>query len=327
MEEFNNEWYFIVNPHAGSGKTMFEWVPAEKKIFDLGIPFVTAYTDHKRHAISLAYEAASKGYRKILTVGGDGSIHETFNGVMAWCNESGTDPSEFLLAVAPIGSGNDWIKSLDVPHDPKKVVDLIHEDSKGIMDVVSMECETVEGDGTKVCHMANIGGVGFDSHVCERVNRQKERGYRNKMIYLNALRYTMFHLKPINIQAIADGVEMFSGQCYSIALGNGRYSGSGMLQVPLAVIDDGMMDVMIVPKLSLPTMLRQIPMLFTGNINESKDVVSFKCKTLHIVPLGNESRDIIELDGEIEGRLPATLTVTGRHIGVIKGSKVLDEQA
>lgn len=326
MNDTKTDWFFIVNPHAGSGKTMSEWVPAERKFFKLGIPYTAAYTDHKRHAITLAYEAASQGYRKILAVGGDGSLHETYNGIMAWCDESGTDPSEFTLAVAPIGSGNDWIKSLDVPHDPGKVVDLIANGSFGTMDVVRLDCEGENGS-PYTSYMANIGGTGFDSHVCERVNRQKERGYRNKMIYLNALRLTIAHLKSNALKVFADGREVFSGNCYSIALGNGRYSGSGMLQVPRAVIDDGIMDVTIIPKMPLLSIIKQIPRLFTGNFDESEKVISFKCKVLQIVPMNGDSKDIIELDGEIEGHLPATLTMTGKQIGVVKGIKKPDDLA
>ena len=67
-------------------------------------------------------------------------------------------------------------------------------------------------------YMANVGGIGFDSHVCERVNRQKERGMRGKWIYLNALRYTMFHLKPIRISVQADGAAIYNGETYSLAM-------------------------------------------------------------------------------------------------------------
>ena len=71
MSETKTSWYFIVNPRAGSGKTMSEWVPAERLLEAEGIPFVTAMTDHKKHAITLAREAAADGYRRIAAVGGE----------------------------------------------------------------------------------------------------------------------------------------------------------------------------------------------------------------------------------------------------------------
>lgn len=307
-------YFFIVNPRAGSGKTMYEWLPAERKLKRLGIPCDIAMTDHKRHATALAYEAASKGYRKIIAVGGDGSLHETFNGICRWCARTGTPTEEFLLGVVPIGSGNDWIRSLGVPNDTSEVVDLIRKNSVGVMDVVR-----VKSSGGRLAYMANIGGVGFDSHVCKRVNIQKESGRRGKMIYLNSLRYTIFNLKPVYISVVADGEVIFTGQCFSVALGNGRYSGSGMRQVPLAVMDDGLLDYTVIPKAPLAKVLKELPRLFNGTLNQSEYAISGKCRSLQIVPMDEQSADIFELDGEIEGLLPMSVEITGHQINVIKG--------
>ncbi len=307
-------YYFIVNPRAGSGKTMYEWLPAERKLKRLGIPCYIALTDHKRHATALAQHAAAEGYRRIIAVGGDGSLHEVFNGICRWCAATGVPTEEFLLGVVPIGSGNDWIRSLAVPNDTIEVVDLIRRNSFGRMDVMR-----VKSSGGKTAYMANIGGVGFDSHVCKRVNTQKESGRRGKLIYLNSLRYTIFNLKSINISVVADGEVVFTGLCYSVAFGNGRYSGSGMRQVPLAVLDDGLLDYTIIPKTPLLKVVKELPRLFNGTLHQSVYVISGKCRSLQIVPMDEQSNDIFELDGEIEGLLPMSIEVTGHMINVIKG--------
>lgn len=314
MSAIKTTWYFIVNPRAGSGKTMSEWVPAERLLGRKGVPFVTAMTDHQSHAVELAREAAATGYRRIAAVGGDGSLHEVLEGICSWCAATGTPTEEFCLAVVPIGSGNDWIKSCSVPNDVEAVVDLIAQDSFGWMDIVRGEC----ADG-RVAWMANCGGVGFDSHVCERVNLQKERGMRGRMIYLDGLRYTIFHLKPISILVRADDREVFSGEAYSLAIGNGSYSGGGMRQVPLAANDDGLLDYMIVPKASLGSLMKEVPRLFSGTVHESDLVRSGRCRTLQVAPLDVASADIIEFDGELEGRLPLLLELTGSRIRILRG--------
>lgn len=307
-------YFFIVNPRAGSGKTMYEWLPAERKLKRLGIPCYIALTDHKRHATALAQHAAAEGYRRIIAVGGDGSLHEVFNGICRWCAATGVPTEEFLLGVVPIGSGNDWIRSLSVPNDTIEVVGLIRRNSFGRMDVMR-----VKSSGGKTAYMANIGGVGFDSHVCKRVNAQKESGRRGKLIYLNSLRYTIFNLKSINISVVADGEVVYTGLCYSVAFGNGRYSGSGMRQVPLAVLDDGLLDYTIIPKTPLLKVVKELPRLFNGTLHQSVYVISGKCRSLQIVPMDEQSNDIFELDGEIEGLLPMSIEVTGHMINVIKG--------
>ena len=313
MSETKTEWYFIVNPRAGSGRTMSQWVPAEKLLEQKGVPFVTALTDHKKHAEELAREAAAAGYRRIAAVGGDGSLHEVLGGICSWCEESDTDPGEFWLAVVPIGSGNDWIKSCGVPDDVDEVVKLIAQESFGRMDVV----RATSRDG-RVTFMANCAGTGFDSHVCERVNRQKERGLRGRMIYLKALRYTIFHLKPINIIVRADDKEVFSGEVYSLATGNGPWSGGGLRQVPLARNDDGQLDYMIVPRAPLLKLVREVPRLLAGTAHESELILTGRCTTLQIAPLDEASADLVEFDGEVEGRLPMIIALPGQQIRVLK---------
>ena len=315
MSGTKTECYFIVNPRAGSGKTMCKWLPAERKLERFGIPFVTALTDHRRHATALAAEAASNGYRKIFAVGGDGSLHEVFNGICGWCSEHGVSPDKFTIGVVPIGSGNDWIKSFGVPNDADEAVDLICRGTTARMDVIRGSCS-----GGKVSYMANIGGVGFDSHVCRRVNSQKESGRRGKLIYLDALRYTVLNLKSIDICLVADGTVVFSGPCFSVAFGNGRYSGSGMRQVPLARTDDGLLDYTIIPKMPLSRIACEMPRLYKGNLHESKAIICGKCRVLQLMPMREDSADIIELDGEIEGRLPITMEVTGESINAVAAS-------
>lgn len=314
MTETRTEWYFIVNPRAGSGKTMSEWVPAEHKMEKLGIKYVTAYTDYKRHAMGLAYDAAADGYRKIMAVGGDGSIHEVLNGIAKFCDWTGTPTEEFHLGVMPIGSGNDWIRSFGIPHDVLEVVDILHKESFTRMDVVQVNCAD-----NKTCYMANIGGLGFDPHVCKRVNMQKEAGMRGKSIYLNALFYTLKSHPTINVKVIADGKDVFEGAIYSMALGNGKYSGSGMRQVPGAMYDDNLLDFTIIPKMPLGRLVKHFPHLFDGKLTESTALISGRCSTLQVVPLDAKSADIIELDGEIEGTLPMSIEMAGRQINVIKG--------
>lgn len=314
MSETKTEWYIIVNPQAGSGAAISEWIPAERMLIQNRVPYVTVMTDHKSHAVSLAHEAAAKGYRRIAAVGGDGSLHEVFEGICSYCDKSGTPPEEFYLAVLPIGSGNDWIKSCHVPNDMEKVIRLIIEESFGWMDVVRAKSR-----GGKINYMANGAGIGYDSHVCDRVNQQKEQGMHPRLIYMKALHYALLHLKPVRIVVWGDGAAVFAGEAYSLAIGNGPWSGGGMRQVPLAVNDDGLLDYMIVPKTKLYKLIKEVPRLFSGTVNESTIVYSGRCKSLRITLLDETSPDIVECDGEIEGQLPLELEITGSRIHVLKG--------
>lgn len=309
----SGDWYIIANAHAGSSKTIGLWEKAQKELDAHSIGYKIVRTAHKGHARELAREAVSQGWRKLLAVGGDGSIHEVLGGVLEGCADTGADPAEFTLGVAPIGSGNDWLKSFGLSDDAFKVIPLMAVEATGGEDVVRVE---FGGEGSH-SWMANGAGTGFDAHVCERVNRQKEAGLRSKMIYLNALMHTIFHIKAIRVRVTGDGEERFCGECYSIAVGNGKYSGGGMRQVPLAEPDDGLIDVLVVPKAKLSKLVAEVPRLFCGTIYESALALSFRCRELRIEPLDEASRDIVEVDGEIEGRLPVSVSLDGRRLNVL----------
>lgn len=312
MPILRDEWYIIVNPHAGSGKTMSKWVPAEKLLHSIGVPFYTVYTNYKHHAVELAATAARLGYRKIAAVGGDGSLHEIFNGILRWCSYSGTDPEDFYVAVFPIGSGNDWIKAFNIPNDTEDVVKIL---AKG--DFCKEDVVRVTPSDNQPHYMANVGGIGFDSHVCSRVNAQKERGMRNASIYFKSLLYTIFHFKPIRISVSREGNGVYSAETLSIAMGNGKYSGGGMRQCNLADPSDGLLDMMILPKIKMPVLLGELPRLLKGTTSESSVVTYLRGTSFDICPLDSSSADIIELDGEIIGTLPARIELTGQKINVL----------
>jgi len=316
MTPLNSQWYIIINPKAGSGKTMRLWIPAEKKLSELGISFKTVFTDHKRHAVELAAEAAEKGYRRIMAVGGDGSIHEVFEGVLSWCEKHHVDPEEFYLAVAPIGSGNDWIKSLGVPNDVMKMLQLVKEESFIKEDVVRVR--TADGN---VSYMANIGGIGFDSNVCDRVNKIKEKGRRIPLIYLRALIPTIFQKGPFKAAFYCNGEFVYSGSLFNIGFGNGKYCGGGLQETCLADPTDGVLDAMLVPSIPIIKALPLVPRLLNGTINKSDKIIYCKGQNFKVVPLDGESTDLMEIDGDIVGYTPVEIELLPKKVNVLSGKK------
>ena len=81
----------------------------------------------------------------------------------------------------------------------------------------------------------------------------------------------------------------------------------------------GLLDYMIVPKAPLGKLLPEVPRLFAGTAHESDLIRSGRCTTLLVAPLDESSADLIEFDGEVEGRLPLDLSFTGHTINVLRG--------
>ena len=166
--------------------------------------------------------------------------------------------------------------------------------------------------------MANVGGVGFDANVCKKVNFEKNTGKSGKVLYLKALISNILNFKTFDCVVEADGKEIFRGTTMSIALGAGKYSGGGMLQVPDAVLDDGLLDITIIPLMPLHRIIRAVPGLFTGKLlKDNPELISAKCSSLSIKPLSSPA-PLVEVDGEVVGNLPVSIERLDGQLRVLK---------
>ena len=168
-------------------------------------------------------------------------------------------------------------------------------------------------------YMANIGGIGLDARVCEIVNRKKERGFRGKKLYVSALLYCIKHRVPVHARVICDGNEVFRGKYLSMAFGIGRYSGGGMRQTSLAVMDDGLLDVTVIPDISLLTIAKEVPRLFTGTFHKVSVLTQARCRSVVILPDSGSDAEPVEVDGEVIGRAPVRMDVLEDQLNIIVG--------
>lgn len=315
-------WFVVVNPHAGSGKTMPEWQKAEKKLRSRGLRYRPVMTTRQGHAVELVKNAAAKGYRRFIAVGGDGTAHEVLNGIMLFNSANPEIPLEaFTLAVIPIGSGNDWIKAHDVPHDTEDVVELLAAGRVARQDVVKVSlCAQDDPDQSiRTVYMLNVGGIGFDARVCEIVNAQKAAGKTGKLLYIKALMRVLSNFYSFPAMVVADGEKIFEGDCYSIAFGIGQYSGGGLRQVPSACTDDGLLDLLVIPKVKMGYLATQIPKLFNGRLEDVPELIFRKVKRVEVAPL-SDMFEPMEVDGEVIGRFPVSLEVVDGMINVLDGT-------
>ena len=249
----SKEWLAVVNVYAASKKALKFWKAAERLLHQKNVDFSCCLTGECGNAFEITLDACRQGQRKLIAVGGDGTAHDVLNGIMAYVDEtasSAVSVSDFTVAIVPVGSGNDWVKSLGIPADLNVVTDLIASGSIGRQDVVKASifedtaCQTV----VSTSYMINIGGVGLDAGVCEMVNKAKKQGKRGKILYVTALLRNLAVRKPLHVKLLCDDVIVFDGNYLSLAIGVGRYSGGGMRQTPSAVLDDGLMDITLIDR-------------------------------------------------------------------------------
>ena len=148
-----DKWFAIVNPVAGSGRGLADWPQISKLLRDNHIVPEYAFTERKYHAIELAVEAVNNGFRKLIVVGGDGTIHEAVNGLFI---QKAVPTQDVLLSVIAVGTGNDWIRMFGIPRKYSEAIRAIVEGHSFLQDVGMISYYQSSYRQTR--YMANVAG-------------------------------------------------------------------------------------------------------------------------------------------------------------------------
>ena len=313
-------WFSVVNVYAASKTASRHWEKAEIVLKSLGIMYHGNRTGRSGNAMEITFDACMAGYRRFVAVGGDGTVHDVLNGIAAYVDWSGSVAFEdFTLAVIPLGSGNDWIKSTGIPKDVSKAVALLADPVPGKQDVVRVCVIDDNQNPLSVSYMVTVGGVGIDARVCERVNAQKSRGMRGKILYVTSLLHAIRHRRPASAKVVCDGRTVFEGSYLSMAFGVGKYSGGGMRQTPEAVLDDGLLDVTVIPDMPLKRIACEVFRLFTGTFLKVPELVAAKARKITVIPCDRACAEPAEVDGEVVGKVPVSFEVLDSQINIVLG--------
>ena len=301
-------WKVIVNPNAGSGRGSREWDEISDLLKAAGIKFSSEFSQFKYNSIDLVKKAYQEGYRKFIAVGGDGTIHEVVSGIMSL----NTQDPDVLLAVIPVGTGNDWGREWGVTTDHKQAVELIAKGHSKIQDVAEVHSIKNGKDNTRF--MVNIGGLGFDANVCYKVDGYKDEGKTGNTLYIRGLLRAFFGYTNKRFKIDVDGERLYDGPVFSTAFGIGKFSGGGMMQTPEALPDDGLLEVTVIKKIPKLKVLFNIKKLFTGDIYTIKQVIHTKAREVHVetFPVAK-----VEVDGEAVGFCPVTVSMLPHALHII----------
>lgn len=317
VSEIKERWLVIVNVFAASKKAGSIWKRSAAYMESEGISYEVRYTGGEDNATELARKACAAGFRRFVAVGGDGTVHDIINAIAGYADNNSVKLSEFTLAVIPLGSGNDWVKTFGISKNIRSAVRLLKAGRVARQDMVKVSLLDASGAETKTKYMVNVAGIGLDARVCEIVNRKKKQGYRGKKLYVSALFYCLKHRVPVAAKVVCDGQTVFEGKYLSMAFGTGKYSGGGMRQTPLAVPDDGLIDVTIIPDIPMSVIARKVVTLFTGTFHTVKELTLARCAEVEVVPFVQSDKEPLEVDGEVVGRVPARFKVLEDQLNVM----------
>jgi YegS/Rv2252/BmrU family lipid kinase len=303
-----NKWMLIINPKAGNGKGEREWENISKMMSFEEIPFDHKFSTHPFHAIEIVKQKIAEGYRKFVAVGGDGTLHDVVNGIMQEENEI---IKESCVAVIPVGNGNDWCRTYNVPFDYASAIQVIKKEKHILQDLAQISF--IENGEQKNRYIINMAGIGFDAVVCQKVTQQKEKGKSGQTRYLINLFSSLMSYKSMSASVEIDGKKT-DGELFTMNVGVCQYNGGGMKQLPKALPADGFLDVMITRKISKSKIIRKIKMLFDGSFIELPEVMSCKAKN---VKVNSQTHLLIEIDGEIMGGNPYEFNLIPKAINVV----------
>jgi YegS/Rv2252/BmrU family lipid kinase len=305
------EWLMIVNPNAGVKKGTRDWPKILKLLKSEGVSFDYRLTEYKLHAIQLTMDVIKSGYRKICVVGGDGTLNEVLNGMML---QTSVPVSELLFGIIPVGTGNDWCRMFKIPFDYRHAIRTLKQEKTFIQDVGKVSY--YHGEEKLVRYFMNVAGMGYDALVNKKTNLLKERGKGGPLVYLYFVFASLFQFKFIEAVIDVDGKTVYKGEIFSMNVGICKYNGGGMMQVPYAVPDDGLLDLTLIKKTSKWMVVRHAKKLFDGSLVNLPIVSTSQGKTIRIRSLG---KVYLETDGESLGHSPFTFNILPMHIKIVTG--------
>ena len=317
IRDLTDRWFVIVNPVAGSGRGLIDFPQISKLLRNDDIRHDAVFTEHKHHATELTVTAANQGYRKIIVIGGDGTLNEVVNGLFI---QKAVEPCEILLAVIAVGTGNDWVRTFGIPQHYSEAIRAIREGRSFLQDVGTVTY--TESHYTQTRYMANVAGLGFDAYVISTFNHLKMKGYKGGWMYLYSILKSYFRYKSSGARIWVDDKVVFNDLMFSLAIGICKYNGGGVQQLPNALADDGLLDLTIIRPVHWWHIVFRLKKLFNGDIYQIGHVIHAQGRKVKIEAAPSIQ---LETDGELMGGTPVEVNIRQRAIRVVVTREFLGE--
>lgn len=287
----------IINPCAGRSSASECGKKITAELTRRNINYTAAYTEREAHATEIARGAYHNGERVFVSVGGDGTLHEIINGLPA---------TDVTLGIIPAGSGNDFLRSLNIPRDPMKALEVVLSGN-----TIQLDLPKCNGE-----YFLNYCGIGFDVSTVILSNKLKKH-FPKSVVYFLALLITLLSFKFKTITIKSD-IYRLTKKIFMLNVANGRFFGNGLPFSPESSPSDGILDVCIIskmPRIIIPYMLIYF---LKGKHARIKKYVQF----LHLssITLESETKEIIGIDGELSASTPASICLDD-HIRIFAPSK------
>lgn len=264
----------IFNPKAHGGEAAGHLEQIKVLLKAAGINYEISLTEKEGDARRHAQEAVERGFKVVVACGGDGVAGEVAGALVG---------SQAVFGMIPLGSGDDFAKSLNIGRNISDAVNHIKQHRTKMVDA-----GVVNGR-----HYFNSLGIGLDGEVI--VEKQKIKGLRDLKLYLLATVKALMRYRGQRV-SLDFGQGKIWAEILLVDIMNGRCVGGGYLLAPQAEIDDGWLDICLIHKLSLLEFFRHVPKSFKGKHTHLKQIV-----------MGRTQKVIVESDqpmaAQVDGEL------------------------
>ncbi len=300
-------WQVIINPSAGNGKAGKQWKAIEAALIKANITFKVHRSEHALHCTEIAKLLIEQGSRKLIGIGGDGTNHEIVNGLM---QQKSIPTNEVIYGFIPVGTGNDWVKTHNIPMNITKAVAIIKAGKTTLQDIGLAKYYRSKQPQQR--YFINVAGMAYDAYITRESNKQSTNAFHYYLLIFKCL----FEYVSKQARIVLDGKEVANQHFYTINIGLCKYSGGGMQFVPHAEIDDGQFAVSYVNSISKLKVIASTHHLYGGKIAKFKHAKLFKAKHITVEAV-DDAPTLLELDGEFVGETPVEFEIIPKALKVI----------
>ncbi len=309
----------IVNPSSAGGSTGERWAGIASDIRTHFGAFECAFTQKANDARDIARRETESGRAFIIACGGDGTINEVANGILEVEGEA-RDKSE--LGILPSGTGGDFRRTLEMPTNIPNAARALREGITRTIDAGRVTFTNGEGVQSSR-YFLGVSSTGIAGDALERVKgnplawlpASSSRWLGGQFSFAAAaLGAVMRFEKPTLMMRVDDGEER-RVTITNLCVANARYFGGGMKIAPRALLDDGLLDLVIIGDIERSRVVMNIHKLYAGTHLDLDEVQHARIRRVHVRSASDELVKI-EADGEIVGHLPATFEVIPKALRV-----------
>jgi diacylglycerol kinase (ATP) len=250
----------------------------------------------------MAQDAVKNGCELIIAAGGDGTLNEVVNGVAP-------NADKLQVGLIPLGTGNDFAKMLSLPDSIEDCIDVVRAGKVRPIDLVRVTTDRVR-------YFINISAGGFSGAVNEKLTPEIKQSW-GPLAYLRCAAEALPELRAYRTEITLDDTATLALDLYNVVIANGRYVAGGTLIAPEALIDDGLLDIVLIPQSAAANIALVAAQIAVGRHLTSEGVVFRRAAT---VSVKSDPGMWFNVDGELVGNEPARFEIMPRALQFLSGA-------